>query len=54
MFFQEDLVRIVSVSLVGNPNLSDPDDATRKILLDKAERVARYDGEFVLKVKLKL
>lgn len=44
-------MRIVSVSLVGNPNLSNPEDETRKVLLEKAEAVAKYDGEFVLKVR---
>ena len=39
-----------AVSLVGNPKLENPDDETRKSILESAETVAEKDPEFVLKV----
>ena len=43
---------MVSVSLVGNPNLADPKDAKRAELLEKAKAAAEVDAEFVLKVSV--
>ena len=39
-----------AVSLVGNPKLENPEDQTRKYILESAEAVAEKDPEFVLKV----
>ena len=48
--FQVRLIKEVSVSLMGNPNLMDPLHDTRSILLGCAFDVAEIDPEFILKV----
>ena len=49
--FQEKLVRFVTLSLVGNPNLENPDDLKRQHIIELCEKVAAFDPEFILKVR---
>ena len=48
--FQVRLIKEVSVSLMGNPNLMDPLNETRSTLLGCSFDVAEKDPEFILKV----
>ena len=48
--FQVRLIKEVSVSLMGNPNLMDPLNETRSSLLGCSFDVAEKDPEFILKV----
>ena len=49
---QESLTRFVSISLVGNPNLENPNDERRKKIIELCRKVAEFDPEFILKVSL--
>ena len=44
------MTRFVSISLVGNPNLENPNDERRKKIIEFCQKVAEFDPEFVLKV----
>ena len=50
---QESLTRYVSISLVGNPNLENPLDNKRKKIIEHCKKVAEFDPEFILKVRIK-
>ena len=47
---QERLTRLVSISLVGNPNLEDPNNGKRKEIIDLCKEVSTFDPEFICKV----
>ena len=47
---QERLTRLVSISLVGNPNLEDPNNSKRKEIIDLCKEVSTFDPEFICKV----
>ena len=44
------MTRFVSISLVGNPNLENPNDERRKKIIELCRKVAEFDPEFILKV----
>lgn len=41
---------MISLSLIGNPNLEDPKEPKRKRILEMCEKVASFDPQFILKV----
>ena len=47
---QERLTRLVSISLVGNPNLEDPKNVKRKEIIELCQQVSSFDPEFICKV----
>ena len=47
---QERLTRLVSISLVGNPNLEDPNNGKRKEIIELCQQVSSFDPEFICKV----
>ena len=47
---QERLTRLVSISLVGNPNLEDPNNVKRKEIIELCQQVSSFDPEFICKV----
>ena len=51
--FQEHFLQLASTSMMGNPDLEQPDNKTRSAILKAAREVARFDPEFVLKVRRK-
>ena len=44
------MTRYISISLVGNPNLENPNDERRKKIIEFCRKVAEFDPEFILKV----
>ena len=50
-FFQERLTRLVSISLVGNPNVEKPENPKRKEIISLCQQVSAFDPEFICKVR---
>jgi len=50
LIVKERLTRLVSISLVGNPNLEDPNNGTRREMIELCQQVSEFDPEFICKV----